>query len=325
MTGRAEAAPVWVLGARGMIGRALTEALAAPTGGAARSVWTADMPWQQEGAVGAALQRGALEYHTVLEGRAPTVVWAAGTAVIGSEPAAHVRELAALRALLEALSGAFIATGSTGHLLLVSSAGGVYAGSGGAPFDERTHPVPLSEYGRSKLLQEEVAIRSTDDLGWTTSIGRVANVYGLRQSVTKQQGIVSRLCRAAVFGEAVDIFVPESTTRHYVHARDVGRMLVRQLEAASDEPASVRLRIISAGPAVSLRRLVDTVTEAAGHDLPVEFRTSVRAEDHGIDLRFESIHADATLVDPVPLRTGVEELLEALERSGPAMEPGAQR
>lgn len=330
MTDPTGPAAVWVLGARGMIGRALTEALAATSGTidatpARPCAFTTEVPWQDREAVPAALQQAAQDYRTSLGGLAPTIVWAAGTAVIGSDVEAHATERAAFGSSLDALRTVFAPTVPTGHLLLVSSAGGVYAGSRDAPFDERTEPVPLSEYGRSKLAQEEQAIRLARDLGWTVTVARVANVYGLRQSVTKQQGIVSRLCRAAVFGETVDIFVPEGTARHYVHATDVGRMLARQLDVAKDDPGANRVRVISAGSAVTLRQLVDTVTAVSAQDLPVTFRASAQAEDHGVDLQLASCHADAILADPIPLEAGVRELLEALERSGPSMEPGAHR
>lgn len=302
--------PVWVVGAGGMIGSELVAQL-----GDIAHVAAPGLAWDDPDALPRMLDEAVEAHLARLKGGPPTVVWVAGTAVIGSDPAVHHAEVAAVRALLRALEQR--AGELPGHLVLVSSAGGVYAGSAGPPFDEMTHPVPLSRYGESKLEEEDSVRSFAAATDWRVTIARLANVYGAGQSTDKQQGIVTRLCRAAVLGEPVRLFVPLTTTRHYVHVEDVGRLLIGQIEALHEDDEPVRLRVLSAGPAVSIEDLLALVEQVAATALPVHHELDPAAEWHGLDLRLATRFNDASLVDPLPLGTGIRQLLEALA-SGPS-------
>jgi UDP-glucose 4-epimerase len=303
--------PVWVVGAGGMIGAELVAHL----GGEAHVAPA--FPWSDTPELARAFDAAAKDYVALLDGRAPSVVWVAGKAVIGSDSAVHRAEVEAVGAMLLALERH--AGHLPGILVLVSSAGGIYAGSTGPPYDESTRPAPLSDYGTSKLEEEELVRAFASRTEWGVTIARLANVYGPGQSTAKEQGIVTRLCRAAVLGEPVRLFVPLATTRHYVHVSDVARMLIAQLDAARSSDERVRLRVLSAGHAVSLSELLAAVQLASSLQLPVHHELDPAAEWHGLDLRLASRFDDARLADPLPLLDGIEQLFDAFS---PGMTPG---
>jgi len=300
-------ATVRVVGGGGLIGSALLARLRADHGGA-EHVRVAD--WADPAAVASAFDVVAAELRegTAADPSRPwTVVWAAGRAVIPSPDAAHRSEVAAFDALLGALGRRL--GGRAGTVLLVSSAGGVYAGSAGPPFDERTATVPRSAYGRGKLDQELLLAEAAVRHGWQARIARVANVYGPGQDPLKPQGLVTRLCRAAVLGEEVPLYVPPDTSRHYLHADDAARLLARLLAIPPTGPALPVLRVVTGGGAVTVAELVAAVSAAAGTDLPVRWEPTAEATDHAVALPLATRDPGMVLDDPVPLADGVAALL----------------
>lgn len=300
-----------VVGGGGLIGSALVERLRA-AGRPARTV--SGVPWGDRPAVASAFDVLAQQLRAEVDagtGRAPwRVVWAAGRAVIPSPDAEHRDEVAALDDLLGALGRRL--GGRPGDLLLVSSAGGVHAGSEDPPFDERTEPAPRSAYGRGKLDQELLVAEAAVRHGWQARIARVANVYGAGQDPLKPQGLVTRLCRAVLRDEPVRLYVPPATARHYLHVDDAAALLVRLLDLPATGPGLPLLRIVSAGDPVTVDALVGVVGAAAGRPVPVTWVEDDGARQHGLVIALASRDDAMRLDDPVPLTAGVEALLEAM-------------
>lgn len=304
-----------VVGGGGLIGSALAARLRA---GGGRADVVPGLPWGDRGAVAEAFDAVAAGIRARLDAEGPgaswRLVWAAGRAVIPSPDADQRAEVAALDDLLAALGRRL--GGRAGDVLLVSSAGGVLAGSSDPPFDERTPPAPRSAYGRGKLDQELLVGEAAVRFGWQARVARVANVYGAGQDPSKPQGLVTRLCLAAVDGAPVRLYVPPTTARHYLHVSDAAVLLHRLLELPPTGPGLPILRLVTAGGPVTVAELVRTVETVSGTPVPVEWTGSEDARFHGASVALTSRYPDMALPDPVPLEEGVADLLEALRRRG---------
>ncbi len=66
-------------------------------------------------------------------------------------------------------------------------------------------------------------------------IGRLSNLYGPGQSLSKPQGLISHVGRAALRREPVSIYVPLDTIRDYLFAADAGRMANDALARMEEE------------------------------------------------------------------------------------------
>ncbi|MDR1998866.1 MAG: hypothetical protein LBQ06_02845, partial [Frankiaceae bacterium] len=133
-------APIsWVLGAGGLLGSSVAAALSerGPLWAPARPI-----PW--DGPARSALAEAAQAFRDQAGGDPWRVAWCAGAGVTSSTARDLQREAAAFGALLDALSAGGSDWLARGSLFLASSAGGVYAGSTGAPFTEATPPAPLA-------------------------------------------------------------------------------------------------------------------------------------------------------------------------------------
>jgi UDP-glucose 4-epimerase len=61
-------------------------------------------------------------------------------------------------------------------------------------------------------------------------IGRFSNLYGPGQNLSKPQGLIAHVGRAALRREPVSIYVPLDTIRDYLFAADAGRMVVEAIK-----------------------------------------------------------------------------------------------
>ena len=218
-----------VVGAGGLLGSALTDALRAA---GTTAVLTSSVGWTT-GHAGADLDNaidalaGMVRPH-----RLPwRVAWCAGAGVTGTGDDALHQEVGTLRSFFDRL--ARTAGLGPGTVFLASSAGGLYAGGGtGGPYDERDPVAPISAYGRAKLATEQLGRRFADDTGSTVLVGRIANLYGPGQNLAKGQGLISQLCRSNLTRQPVSIYVPLDTIRDYLYADDCAAMIVDMLALA---------------------------------------------------------------------------------------------
>jgi UDP-glucose 4-epimerase len=145
-----------------------------------------------------------------------------------------------------------------GAAVVFSSTGGAMYGDVDGPAAENAPLRPLSPYGMAKLAGEGYVS------GWSrlhelrTSILRLANVYGPRQSATLEGGVIAlSLERMAVEEETV-VFGDGEQSRDFVHVQDV----VRALIAASERAGG--LFNVGTGGETTVNRLHELCRNAAG-------------------------------------------------------------
>ena len=160
-----------VVGAGGLVGRHLVTAL----GRARHEVRVAAVPWGDEGESISALLLALDDFSQARQGRPWSVAWCAGAGVVATAEDALAAEVRVFDRVMGALA-ASVGPDEDGVVFLASSAGGVYAGATGAPFDERTDAAPLVPYGRAKLAMEDTVQRVASETGVQAVIGRLANL-----------------------------------------------------------------------------------------------------------------------------------------------------
>jgi len=299
----------WVVGARGLLGRATSARLDSDPRWSL--IEQEPLPWRDDEALAAAAQEAArrLVRRAAEEQGRWAVFWTAGTVVTSSTPESMAAELRQLELVLSTIARTVGAedSGGTGCVFFASSAGGVYGGSSNPPFNERTRPVPISSYGRLKLDAELLLGSFTERTGISTAVGRIANVYGPGQSLTKMQGLITHLARAQYSTTPTSLYVPLDTLRDYLYVDDcaalIGDFAFRTLdEHEGGGPLHVVKNLIS-GQAVSISALLGYFrTLAKGHP-NVMLASSTTAALQAVDLRLESVQwpeLDVRELTPLP-------------------------
>ncbi|MGN6607356.1 MAG: NAD-dependent epimerase/dehydratase family protein [Jatrophihabitans sp.] len=318
---------VWVIGAGGLLGSAVRRRIESLGRDA---VITNAIPWGDEDACTAALDRGVEELAARAGHDGWQILWCAGTGTPAAASSVLDQEGRALAALLDSvgrrLGTAF--TAEQGALFLASSAGAVYAGSGGAPHSELTEPVPLSSYGVAKLAHEALVRDFSVRTGVRSLVGRISNLYGPGQNLRKPQGVITHLCRAHLTGQPISIYVSMDTIRDYLFVDDCAAKIVDgiALLRAGGLPDPSTLKVLATQQGTTLGAVIAECRRIWKRAPRVILAPSPLASVQARDLRLLS--RVATEIDlrtpPTPLGVGISATADSLAvayRAGALLRP----
>jgi UDP-glucose 4-epimerase len=301
----------WVIGAQGLLGSAVCRELVRFE----RRVVSHTIPWDDPPEAIAML--GAAARTLLAEHPSWRIAWCAGAGVIGTSQLQLDQEIEVLRGFLAELreSLAHGATGiasAQGALFVASSAGGVYAGSADPPFTEETATRSISPYGLAKLASEELAVEFFRLSGVPVLIGRIANLYGPGQDVSKPQGLVSQLCRAHLTRTPVSIYVSLDTARDYLYVDDAARMIVDGLERVRLD-GGLQVKILASGRPTSVAAIIAELGRVTKRRPQIVLGASPNARYQARDLRFRSVvWPDLDAGPRTSLAAGISATLESL-------------
>lgn len=297
----------WVAGAGGLLGGAVLAEL----GRRGLPAYRAGVPWESPEASLEALVASAASLASAGPWR---LVWAAGAGVVATSQEVLDAEVDVFRRFLDALSARSIAPEA---LFLASSAGGVYAGSGQAPYDEQTPPRPLAPYGHAKLAMEAAVHEFVARAGSRATIGRIANLYGPGQDLSKPQGLISQMCRAELQHKPLSIWVPLDTARDYLYVDDAARLTVAMLGRAATLPAGeVVTKIMTSGRAITIASLLGELRNITKRRSTVVLGSSPSARFQIVDLRFRTrVWTDLDTLVTTGLPAGVNATYQDIART----------
>jgi UDP-glucose 4-epimerase len=297
-----------VVGARGLVGSALVRALEHRDGVRPTTI---AVPWHDPRAATLALQGSARALTAHDDWR---VFWCAGAGVNGMTADDAGAEVAQVASFLDGLPG-------TGLVFVASSAGGVYGGAVGAPFDEHTPPRTVSHYGSAKLGVEDAVRDWAARTGGTAVVGRLSNVYGPGQDVTKPQGLISHLCLGAVRRRPVSIYVPLDTRRDYLYVRDAAELVLDTVAAAP--VGSATTKVLCSQQSVTVATLIADVRAVARRHVPILLGDSPLRAGQTADLRLRSTVLPAVDRRTItPIAVGIAETMRDMSARVVRLSPG---
>ncbi len=317
LSARGDAGPVtWVVGAGGLLGSTLVTTLGRNPG----SVMTTPIGWST-GTAAADLATGV--DRLIDEVRAHQkpwrIAWCAGAGVTGTSLTDLDQEVAVLTGFLDQLTARRDQLGH-GTVFLASSAGGIYAGrSGGAPYTEFHAPMPISDYGRAKLACEQAVARYGRRSGSAVLVGRIANLYGPGQNMSKAQGLISHLCRANISRQPISIYVSLDTIRDYLYVEDCAEMIADMLDLgrpATDAAGQVITKVLASQQGTTIAGLIAICRQVFKRPPRVVLGSSATARFQVRDLRLRSVvwpQIDRRALTPLP--SGVAATLAGTLRS----------
>lgn len=268
---------VWIVGVGGLLGSAVEREFAKDDEFAVMVGEKID--WTDQANIEASFSNNFQQLIKQAQSDPWIIVWAAGQASTTSTKQDTELELEIFCTLIRVIKKS--AQGSQGTVFLTSSAGGVYAGSSSPPFSIDTEPHPLSYYGELKLAQEKFAQQELSGV-CKVVIGRVSNLYGPGQDVSKLQGLISQLVVSSLTKQPLKIFVSLDTMRDYIYVDDAAT-IIKELSRNAKEPLSKH--IIASGQSVSLGYLIQLTQDIARTRIPIAVGAHDSAAAQARDLR----------------------------------------
>lgn len=288
MTGGASALPpaTLVIGGGGLLGRHVRAALER----SGSPVRTVTVPWDDPVAARDVLSSAFTSLlDSSADGRA-NIAWCAGAGIVATPAEDLESEVRLFRDVLADLRS-LLRPDSRLAIFFASSAGGVYAGSTHPPFDELSEPRPLVAYGRAKLAMEEALTTFCAETGSVALLGRIANLYGPGQELSKPQGLVSQLCLAHLRGTPLPIWVSFDTIRDYLYVGDCAEMVVDGLHGLRDQVrhagSNTIVKIMASGAGVTLSAVIGETNRIFKRRAPLRL-PGAGAVGQARDLRFRS-------------------------------------
>lgn len=274
----------------------------------------AAIPWTDPVASNESLTSSAREFLNRVGENSWCVIWAAGSGTVGTDARALARETEMVRdfaTMFSRLVSARKTHLSPGLCVLISSAGGVYAGAPNPPYSNSRPPQPISDYGREKLAQEDLW-KSTFRGICPTLIARLSNVYGEAQRIHKRQGLISQLAFSAVTHQPLNIYVPLDTVRDYIHAEDAARLIAGHIADRFHEPKPVpepESVIVASGDGTSIATLLRMMSNVCHRRVPIAAAATAHTARQARDSRFiPDLPTGFTSSEARPLAQGLRQV-----------------
>ena len=162
--------------------------------------------------------------------------------------------------------------------LVHASSGSVYGNPIKIPISE-DHPLnPISPYGVSKVTSELYCSMYFRNYGLDVVALRYFNVYGPRQTVNEEMGVIPIFVSRALRKQPLRIFGDGKQTRDFLNVRDV--VAANLLAYRSTRSAGQIMNIGGGGDEVSIEALALMVMKTCGYEAPL-----VHAEPKPGDIR----------------------------------------
>ncbi len=241
----------WVIG-RGLLGSAVADA-------GRDDVFSASIAWSDPRRALEDLE-GALEAFALdADAIAPTweIYWCAGKGVTSTSREHLQDEVDVFAGFVDLLLRQDGLNLAHGRLFVASSVGGVYAGRTDPPFTESTPPAPLTPYGDAKLQMEQVVRAASEASPLRTLVGRITNLYGPGQDLSKGQGLLSVIVSSYVTGRPTSVYVPLDTLRDYLYADDCAAMVTTAMRRlGGEDPGTSRTKIFGSMTPASIGAVI---------------------------------------------------------------------
>ncbi|MEA4961770.1 NAD-dependent epimerase/dehydratase family protein [Lutispora sp.] len=148
--------------------------------------------------------------------------------------------------------------------IIYSSTAAVYGNPLYLGIDEKHELNPISFYGISKYITERYIKLFNALCGLNYTILRYSNVYGIRQSISGEGGVIPCFIMHMLKGEKPTIYGNGDQTRDFIYVDDVARANILALEKGDNEIFN-----IGTGIEVSINDLLKSLSSIIGDCIPL--------------------------------------------------------
>ena len=191
--------------------------------------------------------------------------------------------------------------------IFASTGGALYGEPRKLPAGETTLPGPLSVYGLSKQMAEDLIRFYAREFSFPYLIFRYANVYGPRQNPKGEAGVVAIFGGLLKVGKQPAIFGDGKKTRDYVYVGDIVRANLLGLTKGKNVELNLGL-----GREVQDRKVFDEVAAYYGYSKEPKYLPHRKGEVKRITLDAKKARRVLGWKPGVDLEDGIKKALKAL-------------
>ena len=194
--------------------------------------------------------------------------------------------------------------------VIFSSSAAVYGDNAHLPLRETERLLPTSFYGLTKAVAEEYLRLYHDLYGLNTTVLRFANVYGERQGMAGEGGVISIFAKKLANDEKIEVYGDGNQTRDFVYVKDIAKALCLALDHQG-----YGIFNVSTGEEVSLNTLIEVFEKVMKKKPQVEYLKVRTGDIYRSVLSNVAIGKALGLTQFTPLEVGLKATCEFFEFS----------
>jgi nucleoside-diphosphate-sugar epimerase len=235
------------------------------------------------------------------------LVWAAGAANNTSDELIINEEIKLIDCLIEIIKKF---PNNLRTLNQISSAGSIYAGSKVEYIDAETVPIPNSPYGQSRLIIEDKFKALANSIGIPLSIYRLTNVYGNKNKIKYNSGLISHLINANLTRKEVNIFVPLYVEQDYIDVEFVAKNIHSNI--IKNRSNSNQIHIYCRNQSHSIIELISIIDKFMGRKTPFVTHEIASSSHRQSNLRFNVDQSTYDMIPIQPLNFSIKKLVNEM-------------
>jgi UDP-glucose 4-epimerase len=197
--------------------------------------------------------------------------------------------------------------GANKKFIFSSTGGAIYGEPKKIPADETTLQTPLSPYGLSKFLGEEIIKFYARHYGFRYFIFRYPNVYGPRQNPKGEAGVVAIFSGLMKTGHRPIIFGDGTKARDYTFVADIANANLVALHKGRNTTIN-----LGWGKEITDQMIFDTVAKAAKFSKKPIYKPYRKGEVYRIALDARRARRVLGWKPKILLRDGIQEVVDSL-------------
>lgn len=196
-------------------------------------------------------------------------------------------------------------------IIYASSGGAVYGEPEYLPVDEE-HPInPISPYGVSKYVVEKYIEAYEEIYGIDYTILRYGNVYGPRQSIAGEAGVIAVFAEKMLRGKSPTINGDGKQTRDFVYVADVAKANLAALRKGKNSVYNV-----GSGKGTSVNEVFEIMGRALKSEIKPKFGPLIKGEVRNTYLKVDKARHELGWRPRVEIEEGINGLLDYLKSKG---------
>jgi len=235
------------------------------------------------------------------------LVWAAGAANNSSDESVIKEEIKLIDTLIGQIK---MLPSNLRTLNLISSAGSIYAGSKVGYIDAKTVPIPNSPYGQSRLIIEDRFMTLANLIGIPLSVYRLTNVYGQKNKIKQNSGLISHLINANLTRRELNIFVPLYVEQDYIDVEFVAKNIHSNI--TNNRSVSNQIQIYCRNQSHSIMELISIIDKFMGRKTPFVTQEIASSSHRQSNLRFNVDHITYNMIPIQPLNFSIKKLVNEM-------------